>query len=223
MKLDSDEVDLLKYTKEPGLRDSILSGDTYSPVVELGKINSKAKGKDMPPPPDGQPSCLPNFHGDDKARAATETLQFLQKHSDAEALLKDKEKVQLMEAIQPTHRGRHRRPSTGCVTQQLVPDTPAASILTISVNIILPAVVHTNDLTKNKPKGGSSNSILVNSCGLGKQATCESTDTRNSGEPAKDSQTSTSQHGVLTALSRGSNLGGGGRASKGGQDCLQWR
>ena len=85
-----------------------------------------------------------------------------------------------METPQPTRKGRHKRPSTGQVIQQLVLDTPAALISAISVNIVPPAVVHADDLTKNKLKGGSPNPILVDSCGLGKQAVCESTDTRNS-------------------------------------------
>ena len=84
----------------------------------------------MPPPLDDQPSSLPRFHRDDEARAAAEALQFLQKHSDTEALLEDREKVKPMEATQPTQRGRHRTPSAGCVTHQLIPDTPAALILT---------------------------------------------------------------------------------------------
>ena len=137
----------------------------------------------MPPPSDGQPSCFPNYQEDNEARAAAETLQFLQEHSDAEVFLKGTEKVKPMEATQQTCNGRHKRPSTGQVTQQLAPDTPAALISTISVNRIPPAVVHTDDLKRNKPKGGSPNPLLVDSCGLGKQAICKSTDVRNSGQP----------------------------------------
>ena len=123
-----------------------------------------------------------------------------------------------MDATQPTHKGRHRRPLTGQVTQQLIQDTPAASISTISVNVIPPAMVHAADLTKNKSTGSSPNLILVHSHGLGRQAACESTNTRNSGGPTKGNQSSTSQHGVLTALPCGSHSGGGGGAGKDGQD-----
>ena len=70
-KPDHDEVELLlKYAKDQRLQDSILSGETFSPVVKLGKISM--------PPPDIPASCLPNFSTDDQARAATQTLKLLQ-------------------------------------------------------------------------------------------------------------------------------------------------
>ena len=70
-KPDHDEVELLlKYAKDQRLQDSILSDETFSPVVKLGKI-------DMPPP-DIPASCLPNFSTDDQVRAATQTLELLQ-------------------------------------------------------------------------------------------------------------------------------------------------
>ena len=53
-KPDHDEVELLlKYAKDQRLQDSILSGETFSPVVKLGKISM--------PPPDIPASCLPKF------------------------------------------------------------------------------------------------------------------------------------------------------------------
>ena len=77
MKPDHDEVELLlKYTKDQGLRDSILSGKTFSPVVVLGKIDPTLGEKDMPPP-DAPVSCLPSSSADDKTRAAAETLKLL--------------------------------------------------------------------------------------------------------------------------------------------------
>ena len=79
-------------------------------------------------------------------------------------------------------------------------DMPATSISCISVNLIPPAIVVAEDLTKTKPWEGSPNVVLTGLSSLGKQATCESTDTRNSGGPgvSKDKQPSSSQQGSPT-------------------------
>ena len=114
---------------EPLLWDSIMS---YSPVVELGKIDSVTEGKDLPLPPDGQPSCLPNFHGMTKPGQALKLSSFC-RGTVTQALPEDTEKVKLMEATQPTHKGRQedlqldKLPSSSFQIHQLLQSQPYQS------------------------------------------------------------------------------------------------
>ena len=178
------------------------------------------------PPPDLPASCFPNFSADDETRAAAETLKLLQGGQG--------KRTPLASAGLSTPQGEADHFKEGGswrvfnrltdqntrilpmpVTQQHMPDILAASISSISVNLIPPAVV----LTKTKPGEGPPNVVLPGLSGFGKQAACELTDTRNSGGPgvSKDNQPPPSQQGVPTVPAGGSSSGSGG-ASQDRQD-----
>ena len=70
--------------KDQELQNFVLPGET-SPVVELGKIDSAERGKDMPQP-DAPGSSIPTFAPDEETRAATETLKALQRQQQTAGL-----------------------------------------------------------------------------------------------------------------------------------------
>ena len=67
--------EIIDITK-PGSDENIKLGDSV-PVVELGKINSIGRWKDIPPPD------TPNYAPDEETKAAAEVLEMLQKQQPA--------------------------------------------------------------------------------------------------------------------------------------------
>ena len=85
MKPGSDEANIQpRHTTDQELQDSVLPGET-SPVVELDKIDSTEGGEDMPPP-DAPGPIIPTYAPDEETRAATETLEALQRQQPTAGL-----------------------------------------------------------------------------------------------------------------------------------------
>ena len=117
-----------------------------------------------------------------------------------------------MENIRQANRSKHKRILSVAVTQQYKPNILAASISSISVNLIPQAVVLAEDLTKTKSGEGPPNVVLPSSSCFGRQAACELTDTRNFGGHGvlKDNQPLPSQQRVPTLPAGDSSSGSGG-------------
>ena len=151
-------------------------------MVELDKINSAEGGRDMPPP-DAPGSIIPTSAPDEKTRAATETLEALQRQQPTAGLPKGSslltppgeadyfEGEGLMETVQQSQRRWKIRSAP--VSQLSSPNTLAGLISTITMGILPPARVLAEDLTKANLREGSQNLLQMALKGVGKQATGE--------------------------------------------------
>ena len=170
----------------------------------MNKIDLAEGGKDMPSPPDAPESVILNFVPDEETKATAETLKALQGQQWTTGLPENSslstppseaeyfEGEGLMETVQQSHKRRKVRSVP--VTQESVPNTPASSITTISVGIILPTKVVAEDLTKANLREGSPNILLMALSSVGKQVTSKLTDSHSTCGPGeiKNNQLSSS-------------------------------
>ena len=70
---------LLKHAKDPELREALLSGESFSPVVGLDKINLESREQDMALSVRraSPPSCIPNFQTDAETKVAMDIMETL--------------------------------------------------------------------------------------------------------------------------------------------------
>ena len=222
-----DEVNIqLRHAKDQELQDSILPGET-SPVVELDKINSAEGGRDMPPP-DAPGPIIPTYAPDKETRAATETLEALQRQQPTAGLPKGSslltppgeadyfEGEGLMVTLQQSQ--RRQKMHSAPISQLSALNTQAGSISTITVGILPPSQSVGRRFNKSQPKG-LPNLLQIVSKGVGKQTTSELTDSHPAGGlgGTKNNQASSSKPKVLTMHSSGPGSSGGA-AGGSGQD-----
>ena len=187
----SDEANIqLRHAKDQELWDSILPGKTL-PVVELDKIDS-AEGEEDMPPLDAPGPIIPTYAQNEETRAATETLEALQRQQPTAGLPEGSSLLTppgeadyfkgegLMENVQQSQ--RRWKICSAPVSQPPTPNTLAGLISTITVGILPPARVLAEDLTKATLREGSPNLHQMASNCVGKQATSESTDSCSAGE-----------------------------------------
>ena len=209
-------IDILK----PGSNENIELGDSV-PVVELNKINSPHMSKVIPSS-DTQGLTVP----DEKARVAAEVLQTLNKQqsgaghhlcltqSTPPGEVEYFEGDGLMRNIRESVK-RHKMCNSP-VSEPPTLMTPAGSMLTITVGILLPAKVLAEDL-KATLREGSPNILKVTPKFMGWKTTNESTHSHNANHQsgAKDNTAPSSRQGVLAACSSAPGSSGGVAGSSG--------
>ena len=135
--------EIIDITK-PGSDENIELGDSV-PVVELDKINSIGRWKDMPPP-DTPGLIVPAYAPDEETKATAEVLKMLQKQQPAAGHHRSSnlstppgeaeyfEGGGLMSTVQESVKRQKMHSSP--VSQLLTPVTPAGLISTITVGIL---------------------------------------------------------------------------------------
>ena len=191
-KSEGQTAEVIDITK-PGSDENIELGDPV-PVVELDKINSIDRLKDVPST-DTQGLTVPAFASDEETTAAAEVLKTLQDQQPAAGHHRSLnlstppgepecfEGGGLMRTIQESMK-RHKMCSSP-ISQLLTPVTPTGLILTITVGILPPARVLAEDLTKATLKEGLPNLLKVASKYIGRKATSELTSSRGVGHGSR--------------------------------------
>ena len=209
--------------RKPGSDENIKLGDSV-PVVELDKIDSIGRWKDMPPP-DTPRLIVPAYAPDEETKAAAEVLKTLQKQQPAagphgslnmSAPPGEAEYFKgggLMKTVQESVKRQKMHSSP--VSQPLTPVTPAGLISTITVGILPLARVLAEDLIKATLSEGSPKLLKVALKYIGRKATSESTSSCGAGNRSgpKDNTASSSRLGASatcssTPGSSGSTAGG---------------
>ena len=180
--------EIIDITKPGSGDENIKLGDSV-PVVELDKIDSIGRWKNMPPP--DTPglivlACVP----DEETKAAAEVLKMLQKQQPAAGphgssnLSTPPGEAEYFEGggLMKTVRESVKRQKmcSSPICQPLTPVTPAGSISTITVRILPLARVLTEDLMKATLREGSPNLLKALKC-IGRKVTSESTSSCGAG------------------------------------------
>ena len=168
---------------KPGSDENIELRDPV-PVVELDKIDSIGRLKDVPLT-DTLGLTVPAYAPDEATRATAEVLKTLQNQQPATGHHQSLnlstppgeaeyfEGRGLIRTVQESMKRQKMHSSP--ISQPLTPVTPAGSILTITVGILPPARVLAEDSTKAMLKEGSPNLLKVAWKYIGRKATSEMT------------------------------------------------
>ena len=150
------------------------------PVVELDKIDSIGRWKDIPPS-DTPGLIVPAYAPDEETKAAAEVLETLQKqqpvagHHGSSNLSTPPGKAKyfkgggLMRTVQESVKRQKMHSSP--ISQLLTPVTPTGSISTITVGFLPLVRVLAEDLMKATLKEGSPNLLKVALKCIGRKAT----------------------------------------------------
>ena len=211
---------------KPGSDENIKLGDSV-PVVELDKIDSIGRWKDMPPP--DTPGLIVSVYAPDKETKATaEVLKTLQKepaagHCGSSNLSTPPGEAEyfkgggLMRTVRESV--KRQKICSSPVSQPLTPVTPTGLISTITAGILLTARLLADDLTKATLKEGSPNLLKVALKCIGRKAMSESTSSYGAGNQSgpKDNTGSSLRPGASATCSSapGSSGGTAGGSSQG--------
>ena len=151
--------EIIDITK-PGSNENIKLGDSV-PVVELDKINSIGRWKDIPLS-DTPGLIVPAYAPDEETKAVAEVLETLQKqqpaagHHGSSNLSTPPGEAEyfeggLMRTVQESV--KRQKMCSSPVSQPFTPVTAAGSILTITVGILPPGKSASRGFNKSYPQG----------------------------------------------------------------------